>query len=140
MQDGIFYVLNCTNARRSAKAAVSVAVNMVQSKAISEQEAITRIDPMHMMYYLRPQLVSSFRKSLQLFCLWYTNDVKIENPVDEDIIRKVLTRGMAASYGTAYGKVVLSSQDAVFCKEKGIPCILCLPILSTDDVDGLEVN
>lgn len=68
MQDGIFYVLNCTNARRSAKAAVSIAVDMVKSKIISEQEGITRIDPMHMMYYLRPQLVASFRKFSRIDC------------------------------------------------------------------------
>lgn len=121
VQDGIFYVLHCTSARRSAKAAVSIAVKMVQNKIITEQEAITRIDPMSMMHYLRPQLVASF-----------------QNPVDEDIVCKILTRGMAASFGTAYGKVVFSNQDAIFCKEKGIPCILCLPIVSMDDVEGIE--
>jgi len=42
----------------------------VQSKIIREEEAITRIDPMHMMHYLRPQLVTSFRKFI-FHCLLY---------------------------------------------------------------------
>lgn len=50
----------------------------------------------------------------------------------------MIARGLPASYGSICGKVVLSCQDAIFCREKGIPSILCLPEASLDYLDGIE--
>lgn len=98
-----------------------VAVNMVREKLLTDREAISKIDPIHMINYLKPHLSSSF-----------------QDPRDTSVISRILTRGTASSFGVVYGKVVMSTMDALLCKERGIPSILCLPEITADEIDALE--
>ena len=63
MENGLVYVLETRNAKRTARAAVCVAVDMVKEKLITEREALLRIDPQQIEFFLHPMIDQDNSKS-----------------------------------------------------------------------------
>src|SRR5450755_2735611 len=116
IEDGILYMLQTRNGKRTGPAAVRVAVDMVEEGLFSKQEAVMRVAPNHLDQLLHPVLDPQLRKSLQ----------------------KIAT-GLPASPGAAVGRCAFSSEDAVVLAEKG-PVILCGKETTPDDIHGMDVS
>ncbi|MEZ4871924.1 MAG: pyruvate, phosphate dikinase [Bdellovibrionales bacterium] len=106
------WMLQTRTGKRTAKAALKIACDMMDEKLITEEEAILRIDPKGLDQLLHPQL-------------------------DPDAERIVIAKGLPASPGGAVGKVVFSSEDAVKMKEAGERCILVRIETSPEDIEGM---
>ncbi len=113
VQDGKLWMLQCRNGKRTAKAAIKIAVDMVNEEIISVEQAITRIDANSLDQLLHPTL-----------------DPKAKNIV--------LTKGLPASPGAASGKVVFSPKDAEK-KSKENKVILVRNETSPEDISGMSV-
>src|SRR5271157_2177457 len=98
IQDGKLYMLQTRNGKRTGKAAVKFAVDMVAEGLLTPQEALMRVDPDQLNQLLHPVL-------------------------DESKPLKVIATGLPASPGAAVGKVVFSADDAV-AKGKTDPVVL----------------
>ena len=88
IEKGKLYMLQTRNGKRTAHAAVKIAVDMVKEKLITKEEALMRVDPEALNQLLHP-----------IF--------------DPKVKYEVLAKGLPASPGAAVGKVVFSSEDAV---------------------------
>lgn len=121
VEEGTLYVLQAAAATRSSQAAINIAVSMVKEKLISEREALMRLDPVQMMHCILPVVAPEMR-----------------NPHNKEAAKLMIGKGFPASVGTACGKIVFSTQEAINCRMKNQPCILCLYEATTDDIEGLE--
>jgi pyruvate,orthophosphate dikinase len=106
------WMLQTRNGKRTAKAALAIACDMIDEKLISEEEALMRIDPASLDQLLHPTL-----------------DPKAE--------RTVLAKGLPASPGGVFGQIVFSSEEAVDWKEKGKKVILVRVETSPEDIAGM---
>ncbi len=113
VQQGKLWMLQTRSGKRTAKAALKIAVDMVKEKLITQAEAVTRIDPASLDQLLHP-----------------TPDPKAE--------RKVIAKGLAASPGAASGKVVFLADDAEQMAAKGEDVILCRVETSPEDIHGMH--
>src|SRR6201981_3740016 len=86
-EQGKLWMLQTRNGKRTAKAALRIAVELAQEKLISKDEAVARIDPAALDQLLRPA-------------------------IDPSAERKVIATGLPASPGAAYGEIVFSSEEA----------------------------
>lgn len=98
--------------KRTAHAALSIAIQMVKEGLISEKEAIMRVQPDQLDQLLHPQ----FKK---------------------DAAYKTIAKGLNASPGAAVGKAVFSAKDAVAAKENGEKSILVRWETNPDDLAGM---
>ncbi len=114
IERGKVWMLQTRNAKRTAKAAVKVAVDMVNEKLISQQEAILRIDPSQLDQLLHPTL-------------------------DPKAKKEVLGKGLPASPGAATGHVVFSAEDAEKMVKKGEKVILVRIETSPEDIHGMNI-
>ena len=115
IEKGVFFLLQTRTGKRSARASIKIATDLVKEGVITKEEAIMRITPRILDTLLHPQI----RKN--------GKEVK-------------LGKGLAASPGAAVGMVVFSSEKAVeFAKEKK-KCILVRPETTADDVRGMSVS
>src|SRR6201982_2500719 len=118
IQEGTLYMLQTRNGKRTGRAAVRVAIEMVQEGLITENEAIFRVDPNQLYDFLVPTLDE--------------NSSKIE----------VLATGLPASPGAAVGQIVFSANDAVAKAGHGTtknPVILVRAETTPEDIHGMEV-
>jgi len=113
IQRGTLYLLQCRTGKRTARAAVRMAVEMTKEKLISRQEAILRVDASSIDQLLHPALDESAKKTL-------------------------LARGLPASPGAVSGQVVFSPEDAERRSGQGIPVILVRVETSPEDVAGMK--
>lgn len=121
VQNGILYILQTRNAKRTAQAAVKIAVSMVQEKMITEREAIMRIDANQMDYFLHLMVDNRYLKEHE-----------------EEVMKSCyLATGLAALAGAACGKVVFTNEEAARCAGKGEDVILCR---EADDIGGLQAS
>jgi pyruvate,orthophosphate dikinase len=109
------YMLQTRNGKRTAKAAVKIAVDMVNEGLISKKEAVLRVDPGQLDQLLHPLIVPESRKALQKLAV-----------------------GLPASPGAAVGKIVFTADDAVEAAKKS-PVILVRAETVPDDIHGMEV-
>ncbi|MBF0254524.1 MAG: pyruvate, phosphate dikinase, partial [Candidatus Omnitrophica bacterium] len=110
------YLLQTRNGKRTALAAVNIAVDMVKEKLISKREAVARIEPAQLDQLLHPMI-----------------DPKAK--VD------VAAKGLPASPGAAVGQVVFNSEDAEeWTQTKGVDVILVRQETSPEDVGGMAVS
>ncbi|HEX6507306.1 MAG TPA: pyruvate, phosphate dikinase, partial [Chloroflexota bacterium] len=118
IERGKLYMLQTRNAKRTAAAAVKVAVDMVNEGLISKEEALLRIDPKHVVQLLLPRFEESAR---------------------EEAIRegRLLAKGLNASPGAAVGKAVFDADRAAELGGAGEAVILVRPETSPDDVHGM---
>ena len=113
VQQGTLWLLQTRNGKRTAKAALKMAVDMVGEGLIDEKTAILRVDPMALDQLLHPTL-------------------------DPDAPRDVLTTGLPASPGAASGKIVLDADTAELWANRGEKVILVRVETSPEDIHGMH--
>ncbi|WP_170005234.1 pyruvate, phosphate dikinase [Pseudopontixanthobacter vadosimaris] len=113
VQQGKLWMLQTRNGKRTAKAALKMAVDMVGEGLIDEKTAILRVDPMALDQLLHPTL-------------------------DPDARRDVLTRGLPASPGAAAGRIVLDADTAEQHAQRGENVILVRLETSPEDIHGMH--
>ncbi len=112
IQEGKLYMLQTRVGKRTAGAAIKIAVDMVQEKLIDKKTALLRIEPEQLNQLLHPT-------------------------IDPSAKVKVIAKGLPASPGAAVGKVVFSAQDAEEWAEKGEKVILVRNETSPEDIGGM---
>jgi pyruvate,orthophosphate dikinase len=118
IQEGRLYMLQTRNGKRTGRAAVRVAIQMVEAGLISNEEAIFRVEPNQLYDFLVPRL-----------------DEK-----GGDI--EVLATGLPASPGAAVGQIVFTADEAVEKaghSNKRVPVILVRAETTPEDIHGMEV-
>lgn len=115
IENGKLWMLQTRNGKRTARAAIRIAMDMIDEKMIDEKEAILRINPSSLDQLLHPTL-----------------DPKSE--------RTLLAKGLPASPGGVSGKAVFTSEDAVVWKEKGEKVILVRVETSPEDIEGMVAS
>ncbi len=113
VQEGKLWILQTRTGKRTAKAALKIAVDMVEEGLVDDKTAILRIDPMALDQLLHPTL-------------------------DPDAPRDVLTTGLPASPGAASGKIVLDADTAEQWSHRGEKVILCRVETSPEDIHGMH--
>ncbi len=113
VERGKLWMLQTRSGKRTAKAALKMAVDMVAEGLIDEREAVRRVDPMALDQLLHPTL-----------------DPKAE--------RNVLTTGLPASPGAAAGKIVLDADTAEQWAGRGEKVILVRVETSPEDIHGMH--
>ncbi|MGE5150208.1 MAG: PEP/pyruvate-binding domain-containing protein, partial [Rhodospirillaceae bacterium] len=111
VQRGTLYMLQTRNGKRTAKAALKIAVDMVREGLIDKKEAVARIVPSSLDQLLHPTL-------------------------DPKAARKVISKGLPASPGAASGKVVFSADAAEEPARDGEKVILVRRETSPEDIHG----
>lgn len=116
VQDGKLYMLQTRTGKRTGSAAVRIAVEMVGEHLITEETAVKRVNPDSLNHLLLPQL-----------------DPKAKS--------QVIARGIGATPGAAFGKVVFSAEAAVqaFDQNPSIPMLLVRKETSPEDVAGMHL-
>ncbi|HEY3991497.1 MAG TPA: pyruvate, phosphate dikinase [Ktedonobacteraceae bacterium] len=120
VEKGKLYMLQTRSAKRTAQAAIKVAVDMVEEGLISEEEAVKRVDPYQVYQLLLPRFDEAEKK-------------KAENE------GRLLAKGLNASPGAATGKAVFDADTAETQGKTGTPVVLIRPETSPDDVHGMLV-
>ena len=117
IQDGMLYMLQTRNGKRTGMAAVRVAIDMVREGLITQEEAIFRVEPNQLYDFLVPRL-----------------DEKGSEVV-------ILATGLPASPGAAVGQIVFTAEDAVKFHDSGqYPVIILVRGETTpEDIAGMEV-
>jgi pyruvate,orthophosphate dikinase len=113
IERGKLWMLQTRSGKRTAKAALRIAVEMAAEGLITKEEAIARIDPASLDQLLHP-----------------TIDPKAE--------RNVIASGLPASPGAATGEIVFSSDDAEDMKQQGRKVILVRVETSPEDIHGMH--
>ena len=109
------YMLQTRNGKRTAQAALQIAVDLVAEGHKTKEEAVAMIDPRNLDTLLHPQFdVKALKKS---------------TPIG---------KGLGASPGAACGKVVFTAEDAVAWAEKGEKVILVRLETSPEDITGMK--
>ncbi len=113
VERGKLWMLQTRSGKRTAKAALKMAVDMVAEGLIDEREAVRRVDPMALDQLLHPTL-------------------------DPNAERNVLTTGLPASPGAAAGKIVLDADTAEQWAGRGEKVILVRVETSPEDIHGMH--
>lgn len=115
IENGKLYILQTRNGKRTAAAMVRIACDLVDEGLIDEKLAIARVEADKLDQLLHPTL-----------------DPKAK------INFKVIAKGLPASPGAAYGKVVFNAEAAVEAKERGEKVILVRQETSPEDISGMN--
>jgi pyruvate,orthophosphate dikinase len=113
------WMLQTRAAKRTGFAAVRIAIDMVEERIISRNEALLRIEADHLNQLLRP-IFDSHDK---------------EQAAKQG---RILARGLPAGPGAATGRIVFHAEDAVAWKKNGERVLLCRVETSPDDIRGME--
>jgi pyruvate,orthophosphate dikinase len=113
IERGKLWMLQTRSGKRTAKAALKVAVEMVQDGLITQAEAVARIDPASLDQLLHPT-------------------------IDPKAARDVIGMGLPASPGAATGEIVFSSDEAEELKKQGRKAILVRIETSPEDIHGMH--
>ncbi|MCE5327697.1 MAG: pyruvate, phosphate dikinase, partial [Planctomycetaceae bacterium] len=116
IERGTLYMLQTRNGKRTAPAAVRVAVDLVAEKLITEKEGVLRVEPKSLDQLLHPTF----------------------NPKAE-AAAKAIGRGLPASPGAATGQIVFSAHEAEEWEELGKTVILVRIETSPEDIGGMNV-
>jgi pyruvate,orthophosphate dikinase len=119
IQKGKLYILQTRTGKRTAKAAVKIAVDMVKERMISKELALLRIETSQLDQLLHPM---------------FSPDDK-QKAVSNG---RLLARGLPASPGAAVGKVIFFADDAVVWKERNQQVILVRMETSPEDIAGMN--
>ncbi len=113
IEKGKLYMLQTRNGKRTARAAVKVAVDMVQEGLISDKEAVLRVQPEQLDQLLHPSL-------------------------DPKAPKDVIAKGLPASPGAVSGEVVFSADEAEEAARIGLKVILVRVETSPEDIHGMH--
>jgi pyruvate,orthophosphate dikinase len=119
IERGKLWILQTRDAKRTAKAAIRIAVDLVREKLITKAEAVKRVRPEHVDFFLHPQLEASARASAR-----EKGDL--------------LAEGLNVSPGAAIGQIVFDADTAEhWAHQLKKPVILVRPETRPDDVHGM---
>ncbi len=114
VQEGTFYMLQTRSGKRTGRASVKIAVDMVNEGLITESEALMRVSTDHVEAFLHPM-------------------------VDPSAKRDIVAKGLPASPGGATGRVVFSAEEAETEVAKGNSVILIRRETTPEDIHGMRV-
>ena len=117
IEKGKLYMLQTRNGKRTATAALKIAVDLVNEKMRTVEEALLMVDPKQLDALLHPTF-------------------------DKDALKAAVaaTTGLAASPGAACGKVAFSAEDAKEAAKNGDPVILVRLETSPEDIEGMHAS
>ena len=115
IENGKLFILQTRNGKRTAKAAIKVAVDLVNEGMITKDEAVLMVDPKQLDALLHPTFTDSALKT-----------------------SKVVAEGLAASPGAGTGKIYFTASDVIENKKKGIDSILVRLETSPEDIEGMN--
>ncbi len=113
IEKGKLYMLQTRNGKRTAKAAIKIAVDMVKEGLIDEKTAVQRVAPSQLDQILHPSL-------------------------DPNAVKTVIAKGLPASPGAASGEVVFTADEAEVAAAKGRKVILVRVETSPEDIHGMH--
>ena len=116
IENGKLYMLQTRNGKRTATAALRIAIDMVNEKLITKKEALLKIDPKTLDTLLHPMFVPAELKKA-----------------------KSISSGLPASPGAASGVVALDKQTAMKFADKKVKCVLVRNETSPEDIEGMAV-
>ncbi len=117
IENGKLYMLQTRNGKRTAEAALKIAVDMVNEGMITKEEAILKVEPKQLDHLLHPMF-------------------------DTDALSKakVIAKGLAASPGAATGKIYFTAEDAMHASETTKENVLLVRLeTSPEDIEGMVV-
>ena len=117
VEHGKLYMLQTRNGKRTAKAALKIACDLVDEGMRTEEEAVSMIDPRNLDTLLHPQFDAAALKEA-----------------------KSIGKGLGASPGAACGKIVFTAEDAVSWHEKGEKVVLVRLETSPEDITGMKAS
>mgnify|MGYP004611278689 CR=1 FL=1 len=117
IEDKKLYMLQTRNGKRTAKAALKIACDLVDEGMITDKEAVLMIDPRNLDSLLHPQFDAAVLKK--------------STPV---------AKALAASPGAACGKIVFTADDAKTWAEKGEKVVLVRLETSPEDIEGMKAS
>ena len=117
VEDGKLYMLQTRNGKRTAKAALKIACDLVDEGMIDKKQAVAMIDPRNLDTLLHPQ--------------FDVKALKAATPAG---------KGLGASPGAACGKVVFTAEDAVEWNERGEKVVLVRLETSPEDITGMKAS
>jgi pyruvate,orthophosphate dikinase len=112
IERGRLFMLQTRTGKRTAAAAVRLAVDMAEEKLLERRVALMRVEPRQLEQLLHPRL-------------------------DPQAPKEVIARGLAASPGAVSGEVVFSADEAVVVHDAGRPVILVRHETSPEDIHGM---
>ena len=117
IENGKLYMLQTRNGKRTAAAALKIAVDLVDEGMITEREAVMRVEPKQLDSLLHPMFDAKALKAA-----------------------KPIGQGLAASPGAACGQVVFTAEDAKKWAEKGHKVVLVRLETSPEDIEGMVAS
>ncbi|MCP3968674.1 MAG: pyruvate, phosphate dikinase [Lentisphaerae bacterium] len=116
IEHGTLYMLQTRNGKRTAAAAVKIAMDLADEGLINEETAVMRVEPQQLDQLLHPVFVKEAEEAAEK-----------------------MTVGLPASPGAAYGQVVFTAEEAEEWVEQGKRVILCRIETSPEDIGGMHV-
>ena len=118
IENGKLYMLQTRNGKRTAKAALKIAVDLVNEKMLSEKEALMKLDPKQLDALLHPQFDNAALKKA-----------------------KVIGKGLPASPGAGCGAVAFTAERAEEMVKEGIKKVILVRLeTSPEDIEGMAVS
>lgn len=114
IENGKLYMLQTRNGKRTASAAIKIAVDLVKEGKITEEEALLRVEAQSLDQLLHPTFLEATLKQA-----------------------KVIAKGLAASPGAATGKIYFTAEEASLASKEG-PTILVRLETSPEDIQGMK--
>ncbi len=115
IQEGILYLLQTRNGKRTGNAAVNIACDLVAEGMRTKEEALLMVSPDQLDQLLHPMIDPAYEKELVS-----------------------IAKGLNASPGAAAGKIVFTAEDAEIAKAKGEKVILVRKETSPEDIGGMN--
>ena len=115
IENGKLFILQTRNGKRTASAAVKIAVDLVNEGRISKEDAVLMVEPKSLDALLHPTFTAESLKS-----------------------GKVIGKGLAASPGAGTGKIYFNAADVINAKNNGIDAILVRLETSPEDIEGMN--
>jgi len=113
VEQGVLYMLQTRNGKRTAQAALKLAVDMCREGLITKEEAVLRLEPSQLDQLLHPAIA-------------------------DDAVRDVFVKGLPASPGAAVGQIVFDPAEAVQLAQANKPVILVRIETSPEDIQGMH--
>lgn len=117
IMEGKLYFLQTRNGKRTAKAALEIACDLVDNNIITKEEALLRIEPNSLNQLLHPKF----------------NEEDLKNA-------KLIGKGLPASPGCSTGKIYFNAESAKKAKERKEKVILVRTDTSPEDIEGMHVS
>jgi pyruvate,orthophosphate dikinase len=115
IEKGKLFMLQTRNGKRTAQAAIKVAVDLYEEKMLSKEEALLKVEPKQLDGLLHPMFDQKALKEA-----------------------KVIANGLAASPGAGTGEIYFTAEDVSNAKKDGKKCILVRLETSPEDIEGMN--